>query len=86
VNRKRVTQRSRGFWIARLRAPSLVGLIDCRGGSGLIAQDLFWILPVEVLGSGVNITVLGALKCGRRAWQCSINSVSVACAPGLSST
>jgi hypothetical protein len=46
----------------------------------------FWILPVEVFGSGPNTTLLGALKCARLARQCSISSASLACAPGLSST
>ena len=43
------------------------------------------ILPVEVLGSGANTTLLGAIKRGRFARQYSINSASLACAPGLSS-
>src|SRR5690554_4327692 len=37
----------------------------------------FWILPVEVLGSSVKITVFGTLKRARCSRQCSMMSASV---------
>jgi hypothetical protein len=36
----------------------------------------FWILPVEVLGSGPNTTVRGALKCARLARQKAMMSAA----------
>src|SRR5258706_2265919 len=45
----------------------------------------FWILPVEVLGSGPKITVFGALKRAMRARQNSMISSTLAEAPSFSS-
>ena len=44
----------------------------------------FWILPVEVLGSGPKTTVLGALKRAMRARQNSMISSAETEAPSLS--
>src|SRR5207302_369406 len=46
----------------------------------------FWILPVDVFGSAVKITLRGTLKRAICARQCSIISASVTLASGLVST
>ena len=45
-------------------------------------SSYFWILPVDVLGSGPKITVVGALKWARRSRHQAMIVPSSASAPG----
>src|SRR5207237_452805 len=73
----------------------LAGDVETRDGNTRVAHDAislarsrsayFWILPVEVFGSGPNTTLFGTLKCARLARQkAMISATATSPASGFS--